>query len=288
MFTRSQLRAVGNLPFLRRPGEYSAAEIAAAEIAAAGGAEGLDTCDVIDELRSIKDTLLMCERSDSRPARGGRIVDDSSSDDDPLAWRVLRGGCLGVSGRRVCVALVPYALRSGLGDVYRVQARGLTDFMRIIHCWRYSGVTMAGLDSALSDYGVTDEIPFSAFYDAVSTMWVDAPDKFRVIFEDESGFPTSIYGTPIGERCGGLPSIRASIDLSAHETMCYHVVNAKYPLTKRVQLLGVGNDICYILDTSARRAGRESIIAAFSRFVFPRRFFLRFVQFDCDVKQIVA
>jgi hypothetical protein len=53
-----------------------------------------------------------------------------------------------------------------------------------------------------------------------------------------------------------------------------------------VRLLGVNEESCFILDTSARN--EDSIIEAFSKLVFPQWFFLRFIRFDGEVQRLSA
>ncbi|GHU93188.1 hypothetical protein FACS1894208_02190 [Clostridia bacterium] len=256
-FTDAQTGMLGRLPYTRCGGEYEFAESAAADFTGLAGAR--------QELRGIQS--LLCGES-------------------PLEWRFFQGKRLGVCEERIHTALVPYALRAGLGRVYRIKVPGLIDLMRVIHCWRCHGVTMAGLDVSeeLGQYALNDEVPFEAFKTAVDKEWTAEPADERVIFLNSEGFPTSIYGTPLEEYYGACGSVEAAIGVSAYETMCCYVTSAKQGLSKSVQLLGIAEDSCYILDTSARNG--DDIAGVFSNFVFPKWFFLRFLRFENEVTQV--
>lgn len=257
-FTELQLSSVGALPFVQREGEYVVAERA------------LALCDIVginaeyaaEELQSLQSTL---QQGD-------------------LMWRLYRGMCLGVDRNRVHTALVPYALQERLGHIYRVKFDGLVDLMCIIHCWRYHGVTMQGVDAGLKEYHLNDEVPFEVFKAVIDTMWDPVPHNERVVFQDAEGCPVSIYNTPVILASGVRDGVREAIDISAYETMCQHIISCKMELAKSVAVLGISEDECYILDTSGRN--ESDIMRTFSDLVFPRRYFSRYIKFTGEVTRI--
>ena len=257
-FTELQISSVGALPYVQREGEYAVAERALSII----NIPGINPEFALEELRSLKSTLT----------------------NSKLNWQFYRGMCLGVNRHRVHTSLVPYALQGRLGRIYRVKFEGLIDFMCIIHCWRYHGVTMAGIDAALSDYQLNDEVPFEVFKAVIDSMWEVTPQNERVIFQDFEGCPVSIYNTPTLLASGVRDSVRESVDLSAYETMCHHIISCMIELPKSVALLGVSEDECYILDTTGRND--TDIVSTFSDLVFPRRYFSRYINFTGEITRI--
>lgn len=260
-FTDLQIRATGELPFAQREGEYEVAERALQRF---GTSLGIDKNYALAELQSLKETLV----------KGN------------LGWEFYRGKCLGVNKHRVHTALVPYAIHEKLGRVYRVQMPDIPDFMCIVHSWRYHGVTVAGLDKELEDYGLHDEVPYEVFREAVDTMWCPEPDKERIIFQDNNGSAVSIYGTETIFGGGVHDAILESIDLSSYETMCLHVVSCMMELPKSVVLLGVSKDECYILDKTGRN--ESDIMSIFSDLVFSRWYFSRYIKFTGEVTRVEA
>lgn len=258
-FTDLQLSSVGALPFIQREGEYEVAEKAIQTISI----PAINPDFALEELRNFKDTL-----------QSGK-----------LDWELYRGMCLGVNKHRIHQALVPYALQERKGRIYRVHFDGLSDFMCIIHCWRYHGVSMAGLDDGLSEYQISDEVPFEVFKSVIDTMWDPTPtSKERIIFQGQDGSPVSIYNTPVLSFSGVRDAVRESIYTSSYETMCQHVLTCKLELPKSVVLLGISDDECYVIDTTGRNDA--DIVRTFADLVFPRRYFLRYIKFTGEVTRI--
>ncbi len=257
-FTELQIGSVGALPYTQREGEYEVAERALSVINVAG----VNPDFARAELESLQKVL----------AKGS------------LQWQLYRGMCLGVSRHRVHTSLVPYALQERLGRIYQVRFDGLTDFMCIIHSWRYHGVTIEGLDAGLKDYGLNDEVPFEVFKAVIDSMWETKPTNERVIFQDSEGCPVSIYNTPAIFASGVRDAVRESIDISSYETMCQHIISCMIELPKSVALLGIAEDECYILDTTGRNDA--DIVSTFSDLVFPRRYFSRYIKFTGEVTRV--
>lgn len=257
-FTDLQIGAVGTLPYTQRDDGYEVAERALSGINVAG----INPDFTLAELSSLQPIL----------TKGN------------LAWQLYRGMCLGVNRHRVHTALVPYALQERLGRIYKIRFEGLVDFMCILHSWRYHGVTMVGLDEGLSDYGLNDEVPFEVFKAVVDEMWEQNPTNERVIFQDSDGCPVSIYKTPVILSSGVRDAVFESIDTSAYETMCQHIISCMLELPKSVALLGVSEDDCYILDTTGRN--EADILSTFCDLVFPRRYFSRYIKFTGEVTRI--
>ena len=253
-FTDTQLSAVGKLPFVQREGEYE---------------DALNAINLV-ELPEFNKRAALTELNEIKDLLGG-----------DLEWRLFRGSCLGVSNRKVSAALVPYAIKQKLGRVYRVRITGLTDLMRIIHCWRYHGVNMVDIDAALVNYAVSDEIPFEVFKAAIDNLWRDSPDGERIIFQNGEGYPVSIYNTQVSLNSNVSASVAESISLSSYETMSCHVITSMIAVPRSVQLLGISDESCYVLDTTGRNGADISSI--FSTLIFPRRYFARILKFIGEV-----
>lgn len=214
------------------------------------------------------------------------------------AWRFYQGFCLGVNRHRIYTALVRCLLEKehksvlrleedGLRlkrRIYHIRMKGLKEFMHYIHCWRYHGVTMEGIDKKLEGYGLKDEIPFVEFKHVVGSMWRNEPERERIIFQDAEGYPVSIYNTQVLRTSGIRNAVRASIELSAYETICCHIVTAMQEVPSSVVLLGASEEDFFILDVTGRN--EEDIKRVFATLVFPRRYFSRFIRFDGEIEVI--